>query len=146
MSKVDIPQALDLRLNHHNTYAQIGAIQGLNPQTIHKALKHLIPNESTKYYQNNRAGIWDRMAVTLLSQVDSARLKKMSARDAIISAGICYDKSAAERGQANVVIAYDAGSQWARVQELRALLEQSKQPPKAIVDNTALQVIDITNS
>ena len=145
----DAITALNLKIHHNLSYSQTAKLLDKSKQTIHRQIKHLVPDDDTKYYQQNRAGIWDKTALRLLSHVTDAKLKKMSARDAIISAGICYDKSAAERGQANVVIAYDASAQWARVQELRVLLEQNRQVQAVIEsksDNMALQVIDITDS
>ena len=97
--KVNVAAALDLQLNHGLSYAQMAPILGVSPSAIHKRLKHLLPDESTKYYQDHRADILSHVQLQLLSQVDARRLKKVSSRDAVVSYGILYDKERLERGQ-----------------------------------------------
>ena len=97
--KVDVERALDLHLNHGLSYAQMAPILGVHPSAIHKRIKHLLPNLDTQYYQDHRANIFSHIQLKLLSQVDSPRLKKLNIRDAVISAGILYDKERLERGQ-----------------------------------------------
>lgn len=95
---VDTSQALNLRLNHGLTYSQIGKIFGTTKQAIHNKIKNLIPPPETKSYQDHRADILSGLQLKLLSQIDPARLKKISIRDAVISAGVLYDKERLERG------------------------------------------------
>ena len=97
--KVNVAAALDLQLNHGLSYAQMAPILGVTPSAIHRRLKHLLPDESTKYYQDHRADIISHVQLQLLSQVDARRLKKVSTRDAVVSYGILYDKERLERGQ-----------------------------------------------
>ena len=97
--KVNVAAALDLQLNHGLSYAQMAPILGVTPAAIHKRIKHLLPDENTQYYQDHRANILSRVQLELLSQVDARRLKKVNIRDAVISAGILYDKERLERGQ-----------------------------------------------
>ena len=97
--KVNVAAALDLQLNHGLSYAQMAPILGVTPAAIHKRLKHLLPDESTKYYKDHRADIFSHVQLQLLSQVDARRLKKINIRDAVISTGILYDKERLERGQ-----------------------------------------------
>ena len=97
--KVNVAAALDLKLNHDLSYAQMAPLLGVTPAAIHKRLKHLLPDENTKYYQNHRADIFSHAQLQLLSQVDARRLRKINIRDAVISAGILYDKERLERGQ-----------------------------------------------
>ncbi len=102
---VDVSTALDLKINHDLSYRKIAAIQGVTHNAIFKRIRHLLPDEFTETYKANRADILSHLQVTLLSQVDKARLKKISARDAVVSAAILYDKERLERGQstANMV-------------------------------------------
>ena len=95
---VDKSSAINLKLNKKLTYAEIAAIQHVSPQAIHKALKPLMPGPECKTYQENRADILSGLQIKLLSQVDSARLKKISVRDAVVSAAVLYDKERLERG------------------------------------------------
>ena len=97
--KVNVAAALDLQLNHGLSYAQMAPILGVTPSAIHRRLKHLLPDESTKYYQDHRADIFSHVQLKLLSQIDAQRLKKVNIRDAVISTGILYDKERLERGQ-----------------------------------------------
>jgi len=97
--KVNVAAALDLQLNHGLSYEQMAPILGVSPSAIHKRIKHLLPDLDTKYYQDHRANIFSHIQLKLLSQVDSPRLKKLNIRDAVISAGILYDKERLERGQ-----------------------------------------------
>ena len=97
--KVDVAAALDLKLNHGLSYVQMAPILGVTPTAIHKRIKHLLPDENTQYYQDHRANILSHVQLELLSQVDARRLKKVNIRDAVISAGILYDKERLERGQ-----------------------------------------------
>ena len=97
--KVNVAAALDLKLNHDLSYAQMAPLLGVTPAAIHKRLKHLLPDENTKYYQNHRADIFSHAQLQLLSQVDARRLRKIGIRDAVVSTGILYDKERLERGQ-----------------------------------------------
>ena len=97
--KVDIEKALDLKLNHGLSYEQMEPILGVSHGAIHKRIKHLLPNNDTKYYQDHRADIFSHVQLKLLSQIDAQRLKKVNIRDAVISTGILYDKERLERGQ-----------------------------------------------
>ena len=98
-NRVDVSQALDLKYNHFLSYDAVAKIQGVTKQAIHNRIKHLLPNNDTQYYQDHRANILSHIQLKLLSQVDSPRLKKVNIRDAVISAGILYDKERLERGQ-----------------------------------------------
>ena len=95
---VDKSSALNLKLNKNLSYGQIAAIQGVSPQAVHKALKSLMPGPECKTFQDNRADILSGLQIKLLSQVDNARLKKISVRDAVVSAAVLYDKERLERG------------------------------------------------
>jgi len=97
---VNVETALDLKLNHGLSYPQIAALQGVTAPAIYKRIKHLLPDESTKIYQNNRADVLSHLQLKLLSEVKDSKLKKINIRDAIVSAGILYDKERLERGLA----------------------------------------------
>ena len=97
--KVNVAAALDLKLNHGLSYAQMSPLLGVSPAAIHKRIKHLLPNSDAQYYQDHRADILSHAQLQLLSQIDARRLKKVNIRDAVVSAGILYDKERLERGQ-----------------------------------------------
>jgi len=101
---VDIDSALDLRINHDLSYAKIAAIQKVCPNAIFKRLKPLLPDEGAEIYRENRGDIFSHLQLRLLSQVDSARLKKISVRDAVVSAAILYDKERLERGLSTEIL------------------------------------------
>ena len=102
---VDVSTALKLKIDNNLSYAKIAAIQGVTPNAIFKRIKHLLPDQFTDTYQANRADILSAMQVKLLSQVDDSRLKKMSVRDAVVSAAILYDKERLERGMSTANLA-----------------------------------------
>ena len=102
-ASVDVATALDLRTNHKLTFQEIAKLQGVPKQAIQQRLKPLLPTPETKVYQDNRADILSEAQLQLLIQLDPARLKKMSARDAVISFGILYDKERLERGQSTSI-------------------------------------------
>ena len=104
MAKVDYSQALDLKLNHGLNYPQIAKIQGVSTQAIHKKLQQFLPNEATELYKDKRADILAHTQLKLITQIDTARLKKAQLRDLIVSAGILYDKERLERGQSTANI------------------------------------------
>jgi len=97
--KVNVSAALDLKINHGLSYAQMSPLLGVSPAAIHKRIKHLLPNSDAQYYQDHRADILSHAQLQLLSQIDARRLKKVNIRDAVVSAGILYDKERLERGQ-----------------------------------------------
>ena len=94
----DVSAALNLRLNNGLSYAQIGKIQGVSKQSIHRCIKNLLPPPEIKLYQDHRADILSHLQVKLLANVDEARLKKASAYQLIGSMGLLYDKERIERG------------------------------------------------
>ena len=96
--KIDVAQAVDLKYNHHLSYLEIAKIQGVSPQGIHNRIKDLLPIPETQIYINHRADILAHNQLRMLQQLDSPRLKKMQARDAVVSMGILYDKERIERG------------------------------------------------
>ena len=133
MGKVTTSEALDLKVNHGLNYHQIGKLQGTSHVAIMKKIKHLLPNETTKVYQEKKADILDHAQLRLLSQVTDAKLKKVSVRDAVVSYGILYDKARLERGQATSIV--DPG------QATLDLAELSKRKDKLLDE---LKTIDVT--
>ena len=97
---VDVLQAIDLKYNHHLSYAQIAAIQGVTPQAIHQKIKDLLPIPETQVYIDHRSEILAHTQLRLLAELDAARLKEMGGRDLVVSMGILYDKERVERGLA----------------------------------------------
>jgi hypothetical protein len=119
-TNIDTVKALELRINNGLSYAKIGAIQGVSAQAIHQRIKHLLPTPVTKMYQEKRADILDHVQLTMISQLDKVRLKKMSARDAAVSFGIFYDKSRLERDQSTSIISMTDDQLDARLRDLVA--------------------------
>ena len=95
--------ALNLRLNHKLTYEEIGKIQGISKVSVFNKIKHLIPTQATDDYRNNRADILANTQLRFLQELTPSKLKKISARDAVVSMGILYDKERLERGQATSI-------------------------------------------
>ncbi len=95
---VDVSSALDLRLNHHLSYSEIAAIQGVSPQAIHGRIKNLLPPDELSVYKDHRADILAGIQAKLLSHLDDDRLAKASAYQLVGSMGLLYDKERLERG------------------------------------------------
>ena len=98
MGKVNVSTALAMKLEQKLSYAQIAKLQGCSPAGVHKALRHLLPDEGTKTFQQHEADILSAVRLKVISQVDDRRLKKLSARDAIVSAAVLIDKERLLRG------------------------------------------------
>jgi hypothetical protein len=139
--KLDKSTALKLKVENKLTYQQIADLQGVCKQAVHKAIAHLLPTEEAKTYRENRADILSQIQLNLLSQVDSARLKKVSVRDAIVSMGILFDKEQEVRGTSPADKMYDAVALAVRYAELRAMLRDAQDVDKPVDNNS---VIDIT--
>ena len=95
----DLSTALDLRLNHHLSYAQIGAIQGISKQAVHQRIKDLLPIPETKVWQDHRADILAHLQLKLLSFIDDEKLKRTPVGSLVLAACQLYDKERLERGQ-----------------------------------------------
>ena len=108
LTQSDKSKAVDLRLNKALTYQQIADILNTSKQTVHRNLAKLIPNQTTEIFKKHRADILSHAQVRVLSNVTDAKLKKASARDLIVSAGILYDKERLERGLATEITDYRA--------------------------------------
>ena len=106
MPQVNIDQALDLRLNHGLSYEHIGKIQGTSKTGIYRALAKLMPSQETEIFKQNRADILANIQLKALSAVTEPKLKKASAKDLVISAGILYDKERLERGLSTENVSY----------------------------------------
>lgn len=102
---VDVSQAIDLKYNHHISYAQIAAIQGVTPQAVHQKIKDLLPIPETQVFQDNRADILANIQMKLLSHLDDDRLKKAPAGSLVLAACQLYDKERLERGMSTANLA-----------------------------------------
>jgi len=102
---VDVSSALDLRLNHHLSYSEIAAIQGVSPQAIHGRIKNLLPPDELNVYKDHRADILAGLQAKILSHLDDDRLSKASAYQLVGSAGLLYDKERLERGMSTANLA-----------------------------------------
>lgn len=95
---VDASAALDLKVNHHLSYSEIAAIQGVTKQAIHGRIKNLLPPAELKTYINHRGDILAGLQAKLLSHLDDDRLKKAPAGSLVLAACQLYDKERLERG------------------------------------------------
>ncbi len=112
---VDVNQAIDLKYNHHCSYKEIAAIQGVSPQAIHQKIKDLLPIPETQVYVDHRADILSNIQLKLLRNLDEAKINKMSGKDLVVSAAVLYDKERLERGQSTVnMITFHSSIQAAR--------------------------------
>ena len=118
--KVNIKQALALKMDSNLSYQQIADIQGVVPTAIFKQIKKLLPDEATEVYKNNRADIIAHMQLGILQSVNKAKIKKASLRDSIVSFGILYDKERLERGQSTQIL--DAGQ---NIRDIEAMKKQT---------------------
>ena len=123
--KVDKSKALNLRLTNKLSYSKIAELQGVSPQAIHSAIKHLLPTDAIKSYQENRADILSSYQIKLLQQLDEDRLKKMPAGSAVLAACQLYDKERLERGESTANVSYDAKVISASVAELRKMVNDN---------------------
>ncbi len=95
---VDVSSALDLRLNHHLSYSEIAAIQGVTPQAIHQKIKDLLPLPENQVYLDHRADILSNAQLRLLAALDDEKINKMAGDRLVWSAAVLYDKERLERG------------------------------------------------
>ncbi len=130
---VDVSTAVDLKLNHHLSYAQIAAIQGVTPQAIHQKIKDLLPIPETKVWIDNRADILANIQLKLLSHLDNDRLQKAPAGSLVLAACQLYDKERLERGMSTANLA-------AIHADIAALRTQSKE--HMVVDNSVHNAVD----
>ena len=127
MPSVDPSAALKLKIDHHLSYSQIAAIQGVTKQAVHQRIKDLLPIPETRVYQDHRADILANLQLKLLSHLDERRLKKASAYQLVGSAGLLYDKERLERGQstANHAISISIAEE-DRIREIAVALSRQK--------------------
>ena len=98
----DVSAALDLRLNHGLTYEEIGKIQGVAKQTIHAALKPLLPNtDETESFLEHRADILATAQIKMLkawNDMTPGEQKELVKRRGMVDYGILQDKEFQARG------------------------------------------------
>ncbi len=111
---VNIPQALDLRLNNHLSYRKIAAIQQVDPSSILRAIQPLLPTQATEIFKENRADVFAEFQRKSLSHCTPSKFKKAGLRDLVVGTGILYDKERLERGLSTENVSY------------HGLIEQSK--------------------
>lgn len=103
---VDPASALDLRLNHNLTFAEIGKIQGVSKQAIHQQLSKLLPDVSeVDSFQEYRADILAASQINLLkalNSLDPAEQKELVKRRGMVDYGILQDKEYQARGLSDV--------------------------------------------
>ena len=97
-AKVDVASALDLKINHNLSYAEIARMQDVSPQAIHQKIKDLIPQEELKDFKEHRADILSGMQLKIISSIDNETLNKAPLASRATAFGIFYDKERLERG------------------------------------------------
>lgn len=82
------------------TYSQIGKQVGCSKSNVIQRLHyHGLADNSIRHFIDNRGDVFAWIQSRLLFSLTDADIKKMQARDRIVSAGILYDKERLERGQ-----------------------------------------------
>ena len=95
--QVDIKKAIKLR-TQGMSYQTIADIQGTTRQAIHQALQDLLPTDTTKAFQEQRADILSHMQLRLLQSIDNEDIKKAPMGSRVLAACQIYDKERIERG------------------------------------------------
>jgi len=97
----NLVNVLKLRIEG-KTMQEIGDIFKVSRQAIDKRLQgifKLIEPDKLNTYRLNKSNVFTAIELELLNQVmQPDKLKKMSAREAVISFGIIYDKNNIEKG------------------------------------------------
>ncbi len=98
----DVSAALDLRLNHGLTYEEIGKIQGVSKQTIHAALKPLLPEpDEVASFLEYRADILATAQIKMLKTwngMTPEEQKELVQKRGMVDYGILHDKEFQARG------------------------------------------------
>ena len=115
------------------TNSQIAKRVKCDPANVQRVLERFLGNSNTtqdlRDYQNQKADVWESVAMKAVMSIDDAKLSKSSAAQLMMVAGTAFDKSQLVRGQAtqvNVTVLLDA------VQAIREMRSR----PAQVVDST----------
>ena len=98
--KLDVSKALQLKTENNLSYQQISDITGVPRSTIHAALQELLPNDDTKEYQKNQAGILSRLQLQIIQSIDTADIKKAPMGSRVLALAQLIDKERLISGKA----------------------------------------------
>mgnify|MGYP001583849458 CR=1 FL=1 len=107
--KIDISEALKLRLVKHWTYQEIGDKYGATKQAVHDALKpfnDLIKDpEAIQAYQENKANLLTSIEMELAkSMIDGGKLKDASLNNVAYAFNNVFNANRLERNQSSLNI------------------------------------------
>jgi hypothetical protein len=112
VDKINIQEALKLRLVKGMTYADIGRRYNVSPQAVEQRLSRvfsLLKGENNianlQAYKDNQSDFIDAAAMKMLSlAVEDARLKTLKSNQLIWNFGVLYDKSRISKGLSTSII------------------------------------------
>lgn len=94
--KVDHMTAIELKAKGL-TYKQIGQMYGCSKQSIHQAIRNLVPTQQTHIFKQTRADVFSELQRKLLVSIDDADIKKAPIGSRILAVAQIYDKERLER-------------------------------------------------
>lgn len=100
MAKVNVQEALDLRINHNLSFGEIAKMQGTCRAAIHARLKPLLPTKETEVFKANLPDILSEQQLKIILNMDKERLKSASLNNLAYSFKELYNCSRLERGLA----------------------------------------------
>lgn len=95
---VPLEVLIKLRTENHLSYNQIAKLVGYSKRWVIFKLSG-IDTDGAKTYIDNRPIYFQSMQFKLLNSITDQKLKDLSPRDAVVAAGILYDKERLETGQ-----------------------------------------------
>jgi hypothetical protein len=97
------PAIRKLKLRHPElTNGEIAKRVGCNPANVTGVLKTFLGSnteDQLRQFQENKAEVYDSVAMRLIESVDARKIAKSSALQIITAVGILHDKAALLRGQ-----------------------------------------------
>jgi len=122
-SKVNVDQALRLRLEKGLTYKEIATLQDVTPAAIYKQIAHLLPDEETQIYKSKRGDILAKLQKELLKSISPDDLKGMPVGQRLMGYGILFDKERLERNQSTQIVGYDAKAIEERLRQIQDMTD-----------------------
>ena len=136
-AKVNLKEAVKLKLNHNLTCEQIAKLQGCSKSAVHKQLQSLLPTQTTELYQKNKADILSEAQLKVILNMDPERLKSASLNNLAYTFQNLFNCERLERGQSTQNIDVHLEQSDLKVLEARRL-ELQKQLTERVYepDNT----------
>lgn len=105
-SKIDLQQALKLRIDNGLSFQEIADYFGVKKQSIHSLLRPYLPDGgNVKTFREHKADILAAQQMRVLSALSDSDLKKASAKDKALIFGILHDKESDLKGSGNRQVA-----------------------------------------